>query len=635
MLKLKTSLIILVLMFSISAHAYRKGSDDAANLKECRWNQAAIDSKVDCNDLFHHYHPAESQYSPSAQVRVGTYNILWTSGEKGKKNIPLNALMIDASWDVMAIQEVNPGKSGDIRKSAGEDDYILPQYIVLLQELQKHDPSWGMILSPFAQSTKVELMGFLYRGNKVQPTDSTYCRSRYTDNPDYQDKSGFVFREINEGYLETSKTDEPVDDRAFVLPEGDTISCPMVLSDFSKDFVPKIPQIARFKSGNFEFNKISLHLGFRGIDEFDSKCMGLCQLRVLKLVSSMDGDEDSKVANGIDDMLADPEVQKIIVGTEVKLEDTDDNCKNNRKFNQDPDKYNNCLDRLTENLRIIEENWVLPSSCGDIVKNISDDDAYEQCLTDFEETRKEAYEGLAKRAFTDIIFKEYERISPSDFVKAQEDAGVTFQGSEAEKEAYFSELFEKSAVALLYNDFAGDNKTAHQRKSEYVISKNEGRDFARYYQLFAMIQQAQKMAEEEETADVIMSGDYNLEVVDNKIGRDFLEDESVIDHYLWKMSLGVLDKGVVLVKRQTSINSKRELGSNYDHFIFSAEETSECDQGSAYVLNFLTDLLTLPDDTPEDESDNEKFDLGEAVSDDDYHFVMSDHFPIGMTCSAE
>lgn len=58
--------------------------------------------------------------------------------------------------------------------------YRIPDYLVLLNELRKLDPSWALILAPSGEAADEayvqELVGFYYRGRSVKPNINEHCQ---------------------------------------------------------------------------------------------------------------------------------------------------------------------------------------------------------------------------------------------------------------------------------------------------------------------------------------------------------------------------------------------------------------------------------------------------------------------------
>ncbi len=608
-------------VLSFPAFGFRQGTDDSSTMNECLWNQdllsraqlaklnsadlAQLDkvdltdlgglelsqldndqleelmkSKVDCNDVFHHYYPASTEKNGQDTVRIGSYNILRTSEQKSRKNLELTAQMIDSEWDLVSLQELQPGRTDEIQEFGRTGQYAVPAHIQLFLKLQNLDPSWGLIISPYSQGGDSELLGFLYRGQTVSPIESEYCQKNFIDNPPYTDD--FVFREINKDGISSSDGRSPVNDRDYVVPSK-ALACPLKVSELASNYFVKIPMTGRFKAGKFETSMISLHLSFRGIDEFDSDCMGLCQLQNIKLISSLDGNEDNPIAEAVTKVLKSKAAKDLIEGTEIKIPDTDVRCKEDDR---------GCLKRLEEQFAIIKKHGYFPSSCSGVIDNIGSAKKYELCKSDYEEIRKDAFNDFIGDFFKTEVFVD----GRIDRMKKK---------SSQSTEEYLTGTFAKSLATGTFNFVGKDNR----------VTKGEGREFARFYQVFQVMHIAREIRDIETGKDIIISGDFNLEKELRGPGR--------WEHHLWEQFLNLLGDAELFVEGLTSLNDKRELSKNYDHFIFSTSETDECDQESIAILNFLTATLS------------NGFDLGKAVEAEDYHFVMSDHLPIGMQCSTK
>src|SRR5690606_21473244 len=107
-------IILPILFFSSLSFAYRQTDEVIITLNECLWNQKVASMEADCNDLFHHYLPLSSQYKPDSDVRLGSYNIFRLS-EQQFKRLDLTADMIDQSWDIVALSEVQPNRSDNLQ----------------------------------------------------------------------------------------------------------------------------------------------------------------------------------------------------------------------------------------------------------------------------------------------------------------------------------------------------------------------------------------------------------------------------------------------------------------------------------------------------------------------------------------
>ncbi len=594
-------LLHFLLLLPSAAEAFRYSTDPSSPLKDistfalCQKAKQALGTKrVECNDLYHHYKPRSQKTEkthPTEKARIGSYNILRSSQQRNRKNWDYTAEMIDSEWDLVSLQELQPGRLEDIVANFKQGArYILPGHLLLLEKLQQRDPSWGLIVSPFSQGHDSELLGFLYRGGIAKPVPSEYCNRHFVGNPPY--KKNFIYRAFTPKGLTSTSNDRPINDRTYVLPPtGQAYACPLAASDTTSDYFVKLPLVARFKINNFESSYISLHLSFRGFHESASQCMVECQLKNLQLVNSLTGKPNSRFQKAIERLLTEPGTLRLREGTEQKLPLPRSRCQiEPDKMLKDPEKeqlsFERCLIRLKTTLSIIEKNGYLPPTCINIMEHLEDVQRYRTCRNDFMSLRRKVYNRFMKDIFKRVVFQHYPREA---------------QKSSESDEDYYSRLFGSDVVAALINTFGAD----------YKISQLESREFARFFQLRATMAAAQDMAAHETTSDVIVSGDFNLEKTDNT---------KLWKYWAWIESLSLLGDSELFVEDLTSINSKREGSKNYDHFIFSPSETNECDTGSFTILNFFTATLSSG------------FKLGHLVSRDPYPFVMSDHLPIGMIC---
>jgi hypothetical protein len=322
--------ILLIFVFLIAANislAYRQNSGDTSILNECLWNKQVVDLEVDCNDLFNHYLPKKSHYRPNSNLRFGSYNI-FRSYEQQQKRWDLTAQLVNGEFDLIGISELQANKSSflqmninaavalrenKISESDFKKAYNIPSYLKLLNELQKLDSSWGLLLSPFTQNeSDTELFAFYYRGDQVKPIESKYCKNKNLNNKSL--KSGFIFQEIradsyllgdaNSAGVVKSKDGMPVNDRDFIAPK-EYLACTLELNEFAQSNFPKLPFTARFKSGKFDSSFISLHLGFRGPYEINGTlCLEMCQKHTQNLFSqimeSASPEEEQSIKDKID-----------------------------------------------------------------------------------------------------------------------------------------------------------------------------------------------------------------------------------------------------------------------------------------------------------------------------------------------
>lgn len=296
-------LLLIPMVWTPSLHAMRPQSEDTSTFNECLWNQEVLNGKlsVDCNDLYHHYLPQKTPIIKSNNTRIGSYNIFRSSDQRTYKRLDLNAELIDSEWDVVSVVELQPNRAMDmgfnvnarvaLEKKIIDNHqfnlaYNLPPYIELLLELQKKDPSWGLLISPYSQGTDTELFGFLYRGSHLQPASSKYCQKQL----DYlKNDEAFIFREIaaksfGDNGVQYKKDGRPVNPRRFISPQA-PLACYLNLSGESKALFSKIPFVARFSNSNMDFSFMTLHSRFRAADEFQSDCVETCQNTAEKMLN--------------------------------------------------------------------------------------------------------------------------------------------------------------------------------------------------------------------------------------------------------------------------------------------------------------------------------------------------------------
>ncbi len=292
--------IISLQVFSSFSLAMRPNSEDTSIYNECLWNKELLDIEVDCNDLFHHYQPQSHSPQSDSELRLGSFNIFRISDQRTYKRIDLNAQMINSEWDVVSLQELQPNRALDMsfnvnaRMAFSENKidqdqlnkaYTLPPYVELLLELQKSDPSWGLLISPYSQGTDTELFGFIYRGSRVQPVESEYCSQQLDLN---SQQSSFIFRELDAvaygtNGLSYKKDGRPVNLRSYVSPKK-ALACHLALTGETQEQFSKIPFTARFQANDFDFNYVTLHSRFRALDESLSDCVEACQNTAQKML---------------------------------------------------------------------------------------------------------------------------------------------------------------------------------------------------------------------------------------------------------------------------------------------------------------------------------------------------------------
>lgn len=329
---------MIVFLLTIPATAMRPNSNDYSILNECLWNKEVLSIDTECNDMFNHYLPENSgSAKDTKEMRLGSYNIFRLSEQRKSKRLDLIAQMMDSEWDLVALSEIQSNKSTDLKLNVNaqvafrdgkinEDQlkkaYALPTYVLLLLELQKLDPTWGLILSPTSYGDESDMFGFLYRNSTVKPVESKYCKDKYITNKRYP--GPFVFDEIaalDYGYAGKAKDpsqkeldagvrdDVVINDRAFINPDI-AYACPLALEGDDNALFSKIPLTARFRANNFEASYISLHLRYRVNPTCDADCKkGIYE----SLLAEADGDNKKAIEAAVmgDGELKDGEIQEL------------------------------------------------------------------------------------------------------------------------------------------------------------------------------------------------------------------------------------------------------------------------------------------------------------------------------------
>lgn len=569
---MKSLLCIFITLISYQALAYRPDSSDTSIYNECLWNKDALSIKVDCNDVYNHYKPQKRRYRPSQSLRVGSYNIFRSSQERNKKNIPLTAALIDSQWDVVALSELQPGSTVDIKNFKETGDYTLPAYIKILNELQTLDPSWGLITSAYSQGADSEIFGFLYRANQIKPVESEYCKANYLDKLPFTDN--FIYREITQEGFNYSTANQVVNDRKFIKP-SEAIACPLSLTGLYKKRFPKVPLTARFISGDFEFSYISLHLSFRSYGESESQCRGTCNLNILQLISTLSGTDDNPIISTIDSFNQKKENQNVIEALDMILPTSCDGFKSKAPEQK---KYETCRNKITHFFNHLKEKkFPIPAACKKLVKDPKSLQHHESCDDELEDVKDKELELLMSKLHPQL--KKHEK----------------------------NTIFSQNTIDIL-----------NELNKDGTISKGEGRALNRFFQAYVATREAATISNSENNNDIILGGDFNLEI------------EHKAAHWrakAWQQVLSNLPGSQVLIEEKTSLNSSLKLGKNYDHFILVNEPgaTDECNTKSAQVINFTDPSLVLSNGLK----------IGEEVLKEDYHYAMSDHLPIEITCSTK
>jgi hypothetical protein len=239
--------------------------------------------QAECYTNYHHFNSDALKYyegkgkGSKAWVEMSAFNLLHPGSKSSNyKDYELVAKMMN-SYDLVAGLELLPSVSGDykhnqrVRKFVDETPaviseleqrylqspnsaiaerlerlrgdlkiaptlYRIPDYLLLLNELRKIDPSWALILAPSGDSADEgfvqELVGFYYRGRTVRPKVNEHCER---------------FKKKRHG---PSFACYPKLTRAWM---GSSV----------REVFSRRPFLGSFESGNFDFTLITSHIVFR------------------------------------------------------------------------------------------------------------------------------------------------------------------------------------------------------------------------------------------------------------------------------------------------------------------------------------------------------------------------------------
>ncbi len=243
--------------------------------------------KAECYTNYHHFNSeADRFYEPHKRgdwVEMAAFN-LWHPGSNTSpyKDYELTAKLING-YDLIAAMELLPSVGRDydhnqrvrkfvesapdmiaelegryqqnpsadlaerlvrLRKDLKDAPtlYRVPDYLVLLDELRKLDPSWSLILAPSGEAADEdfvqELVGFYYRGRTVKPMINEHCQR---------------FRKKR---------------------HGPSVACyPKLTKSWMGESIREVfsrrPFMGSFISGSFDFTLLTSHIVFRSPENKD------------------------------------------------------------------------------------------------------------------------------------------------------------------------------------------------------------------------------------------------------------------------------------------------------------------------------------------------------------------------------
>lgn len=253
-----------------SSSTYRGPIDDC--LQNAALYRHGTHNTADCTMNYVHFYPdnidMHSADSTTGDLKIGSYNLFHMGDNQAPlKNFGLIAEVMN-QWDIVGIQEIMPlpsewadanqgivnllaSKGKDVTFPIGEKwNFAMPGYLHLLNELQKRDPSWAVILQPTPQGegSTGEMAGFFYRSKRVGLKEWGYCPADQSVDIGTQKKVG-------------------------------NYGCLLQVPKEQRRLMSRVAFTAYFYAGNFDFVGVTTHVRFRKADtdqELKEQASDLC-----------------------------------------------------------------------------------------------------------------------------------------------------------------------------------------------------------------------------------------------------------------------------------------------------------------------------------------------------------------------
>lgn len=533
---MKTLICLFIVLFSSMSLAHR--DSDIDNLKECMWNQAALEGEtlnVVCNDLYHLYEPKKSIKSKKGKsFKLSAFNFFALgAGDSRFKNYKLTANILK-NYDLVAVSEVQPSTSEEfdsnlnLSKSPSlnfKKYYHKPGYLKLLEELRRSNSSWSLIISPVGQSGTEELLGFYFRKDRVSLSNSSYCKS-YSRNLKSERTLAFAG-----GY------GGPRFQRAAELPHlNKSYGCLMNIENDENDIF-RVPFSARFKVGSgFDFQFLSYHARFNAPIVLGR---GACGFECLERVNSFLNTRFHK--------------KGAFLGT------LDSKSLNFLKSHID------YLGLKKDPSAALLENY------GPVIKfKYSKPRVYSHLLN-----VKDRLNAELPKLVKAVWQKSYkEKVSAKDRDKMLKFLTSLFKSSK-EHGAFDDFVSSKGEVYESFlDDVLNQGVFAHVKKRREIWT--DPKKIARFYEVSLILDEMEQISKLEKDKDVLLGGDFNLE--DSK------------DPYFWNFFNKNNDYSTIAIGSPTSISKKSGLLNAYDHFMYDGQGSlEECRPVEASVLDFVND----------------------------------------------
>lgn len=238
--------------------AYTGPLDDC--LRSGRIYERLSDLDSVCTPNYVHYFPrvdtkTEKNTQVSAptvkSIKIGSFNMFHLGDDQTPlKNMKLMASVID-NWDVVGAQELMPlpkdwsvanrqidelltDEKGQLKTFPYQDWIVVkPGYLQLLEALRERDKSWALIMQATAEGegNTGEMAGFFYRSSRVKLKELSYCPK-----------------------------DQSADIRGNFPQQN--FGCGLQVHPADRALMSRLPFVAYFQAGGFDFVGITAHLRF-------------------------------------------------------------------------------------------------------------------------------------------------------------------------------------------------------------------------------------------------------------------------------------------------------------------------------------------------------------------------------------
>lgn len=226
-------------------------------LRSGRLYERVSDLESVCTPNYVHYFPrvdkkiqAVVRNKPKA-IKIGSFNLFHLGDDQTPlKNMKLMAQVID-HWDVVGVQELMPlpkdwsvanrqidellvDEKGQLKTFPYQDwDVVKPGYLQLLEALREKDKSWALIMQASAEGegNTGEMAGFFYRSSQVKLKELSYCPK-----------------------------DLSADIRGNFPQQN--LGCGLQVNPADRALMSRLPFVASFQAGAFDFIAITAHLRF-------------------------------------------------------------------------------------------------------------------------------------------------------------------------------------------------------------------------------------------------------------------------------------------------------------------------------------------------------------------------------------